>query len=236
MTHQQKSFRRGPVLSTAAAFGLATIAVLAPAAHADTDVDRPEEISNASTVGPDSAEVASGLGNEVVAETGDEAAVETGQELPDAGVALPAEADEVEETAVEDVHEQDDLCMNGALNGTTEEQLVPPTGVPTAAVADHNEGTAGEGIAGEAGLAVAAPTSEGPVSTSECAGTVPGQIDDGPAASDGDEAALPVGGVDAGIGEAARQNLVLPIGTAGVAAAAIGLGAYTLIRRSRSNA
>lgn len=249
MTHQQKSFRRGPVLATAAALGVAATAVLTPAAHADTDLDRPEESSSASLVGPDSAEVAGVLGHEAVveievggtgdgsvAEPGADPVVETGQGLSDAGAALPASADEAEEAAAEDNPVQDELCVDGAVNGVPGEQSIPATGDPAAPVIDLDEGTAEEGSTEEIGLVGAAATGEGAVADVECAATTPGQADQAPGAPGSDEVALPVGGVDAGIGEAAGQDMVLPVLVAGTAAAAIALGAYTLVRRSRSSA
>lgn len=255
MEHQYKSYRRGPALAAAAAFGLATTAMLAPAAHANTEADRPEELSSAYTVRADSAEVVGVMGDEAVIETGDEtvveAVIETGDEavvetddeaVGDAG-AVPGEAEVTEETTIPSNSELGDLCVDGALDGATEEQQTPaatatdPVATDLAVPATGlNEGPADEGLDEEADLPDAEPIDEGTLTSSKCEGAAPGQIDDDPDAGDEGETPLPVGGVDAGIGEAASQNMVLPIAAAGAAAAAIGVGAYTLVRRSRSDA
>ncbi len=234
MEPKDKTCRRGPALAAAAAFGLATTAMLAPAAHASTEVDRPEEFSSAQTVGADSVEVADVIGAQPVVEAGTEVVVEADEGVAGDAGALPSEAEAIEETTIEDNSDLDDRCGDGS----TEEQQSPAAIAPdtAAAATGLDEGFADEGPGGEAGLSDTVPVDDGDLTSPECGGTTPGQVDEEPGSGGEEQAQLPVGGVDAGIGEATSQNIVLPIATAGAAAAAIGLGAYTLVRRGRSNA
>jgi hypothetical protein len=253
MEHKDTSYRRGPALAAAAAFGLATTVMLAPAAHAGTENDRAAESASTTvmaeaegTAAPAGAENAAeparealpGTGEEVAAETGEQATAGTsGQLTPEAGdesldvEAGPAEAESAGQTAGPGNSEPQESCVDGA---TGDQQAA---GTDTATVADTglDHGTAQEGPDDAAGLPEAASGAAGPVTDPGCAATAPDQADNGPGTGDEDETQLPVGGVDAGLGEAAGQNMVLPIATAGAAAAAVGLGAYTLVRRRRSD-
>jgi hypothetical protein len=253
MEHQDTSYRRGPALAAAAAFGLATTVMLAPAAHADTENDRAAEsasttvVANAEgTMTPAGAENAAEPAREALAGTGEEVAPETGEQdtagtseqlTPEAGdepldvEAASAEAEPAGQTAGPGNPEPQESCVDGA---TGDQQAA---GTDTATVADtgRDDGTGEEGANGAAGLPEAATSGEGTITDPACAATTPDQADNGPGAQEPDQTQLPVGGVDAGLGEVAGQNMVLPIATAGAAAAAVGLGAYTLVRRRRSD-
>jgi hypothetical protein len=244
--------RRTPAITGIAALGLVTTVMLAPAAHADTELDRPEG-SPSTAVVADVDDAAGAAGGETAAEAAPEAVAGTGEDValsgetaPEAGdelldaEAAPAAADPAGETATTGNAEQDDLCVDGAADGTTGDQQGAETsaGAPTAT--DLGDVTAEEGADGAAGLPEAASSGEGTVTDTVtdpgCAATTPDQGDNAPGTRDGDETQLPVGGVDAGRGEAVSQNMVLPIATAGAVAAAVGLGAYTLVRRRRGEA
>jgi hypothetical protein len=281
-----------PALAGIAALGLTTIVLLAPAAHADTEVDPPEgpastvvvadvegvpgaagektaveAASEETATGPTAGtgeevaaeageEVAAGPGEKVAAEAGEQAPAGTIEEAaPDSGDAPLAEGEAAPadgEAAPPDA-EQDDLCVDGVagdvqaaetgtagtddavLNDATAEEGTAEEG--TAEEGTAEDGTAEEGTDDSAGLPDAAPSGEGTtVVDPGCAVTTPDQAGNGPGGQDGDGTQLPVGGVDAGKGEATGQNMVLPIATAGALAAAVSLGAYTLVRRRRSDA
>jgi hypothetical protein len=253
--------RRPTALTGIAALGLVTTVMLSPAAHADTERDGPEESAGTAVVaemdgaaetggGETTVETApesvTGTGEEAAADTGDQPATGTGEEpvaeagdelivAPEAG---PADADPAEEAPAAGSPEQDGLCADGAAGDPQAAGAGAPA--PTdAGLGDATAESGTDGTDGADGAAVLTETATGDDGTATdpgCAATTPDQAGTGPGAPAGDDTQLPVGGVDAGRGEAPGQNMVLPIATAGAVAAAVSLGAYTLVRRRRSAA
>jgi hypothetical protein len=257
--------RRTPAITGIAALGLVTTVMLAPAAHADTERDGPEgSASTAVVANVDGAagatveepaaeaprEADTGAGDEAAPETGDQATAGTGEEtaseaggeLSDAEAA-PAEAGPADETEAIGTPEQDGLCADGAAGGAAGDQEAAETGTAAPTDSGLTEGTAEEGADSApgvadaaAGLPDAASSGDGAVMDPACAAIPSVEADNGSGPRGGDETQLPVGGVDAGKGEAVSQNMVLPVAAAGAAAAAVSLGAFTLVRRRRSDA
>ncbi|HRO93190.1 hypothetical protein [Citricoccus sp.] len=275
MQHTTPLYRRTPAITGMAALGLVTTVMLAPAAHADTDLDLAEgpastivvaDVEGAAGTGGAEATVetapepVTGTGEEAPAETGeapaggtDEALTsgtgeaptpETGDEPPVGAEAGPADAEPAEGIPAAGPAEQDGLCTDAAAgdqqDAGTGDAAPTDTGTGDATIeagTDGTDGTTGtDSLVETAAAATGDGDGDGTLTDPGCAATAPDQAGTGPGAPSGDDTQLPVGGVDAGRGEAAGQNVVLPIATAGALAAAVSLGAYTLVRRRRSAA
>lgn len=236
---EHKTCLRGPAIAGAAALGLATTALLAPAAHAGSEVERPDEFT--------SAYMAWAVPNEVVDDDGP----------------APGEPRATGEFMLWINSDLEVICFDIELDGVTGDYQSP------AVTATHlHEAAPGEAGPPRLAFPDPEPVGDGPRSSSGCLegpfvtgvedddgndqgeGFTVAQIEEDPAAFfvdshteqhpagavRGQLTQVPLDGVDAGGGGTAAQSAALPVAGAGAAAVLLGLGAFMLFRRSHGKA